>query len=201
MVHASKSQAIFSAIRRGSSSHAKFHWAWPNPSLFKDHLHSLWTGCPTPLLIEFLCSHKPLEEFFVYLELDSVHPYSSRVFQWYHECGKRCQTKKQRKQATHHIMTPPFLMIPRVWQEVSNKWNKQNKQLIMSQATHHVMTLPCMVSSKLNQKPSILDVEFFIDAWWKLAIHLIWADECAYVIHTIIQGWAKNLSPKSSTYA
>ncbi len=33
---------------------------------------------------------------------------------------------------------------------------------IYKQATHCVMILPCMVSAKLNQKLSILDVEFFI---------------------------------------
>jgi len=60
---------------------------------------------------------------------------------------------KQTKQATHHIMTLPFPMIPQVWQ----RGVKQTKQ-----ATHPIMTLPCMVSSKLNQKLSILNVEFLI---------------------------------------
>jgi hypothetical protein len=90
----------------------------------------------------------------------------------------------------------------------------------VEQATHRLMTLPCTVSSKLNQKLSILNVKFFISthdggcpsilheqmnvnmsltqcfkAWWKLPIHLIWADECPHVTHTVVQGWAKILSP------
>jgi hypothetical protein len=64
---------------------------------------------------------------------------------------------KQTKQATHHVMTLPFTMIPRVSVARGVKQMKQTKQ-----ATHHVMTLPCMGSSKLNQKLSILDVKFFI---------------------------------------
>jgi hypothetical protein len=36
---------------------------------------------------------------------------------------------------------------------------------------------------------------FHLDAWWKLPIHLIWADECLHVTHTMIQSWAKILSP------
>jgi hypothetical protein len=37
-----------------------------------------------------------------------------------------------------------------------------SKAFISKQAIHHVMILPCMVSLKLNQKLSILDVKFFI---------------------------------------
>jgi hypothetical protein len=63
-------------------------------------------------------------------------------------------SNKQNKQLTHHIMTLPFPMIPQVWQ----RGVKQTKQA----TRRRIMTLPCIVSSKLNPKLSILNVEFFI---------------------------------------
>jgi hypothetical protein len=48
-------------------------------------------------------------------------------------------------------------------------------------------------------KPETFNIEcriFHLDACWKLPIHLIWADECLHVTHTMIQGSAKILSPK-----
>jgi hypothetical protein len=51
---------------------------------------------------------------------------------------------------------------------------------------------------KFKIKPKTFNIGcriFHLDAWWKLHVHLIWADECPNVTHAMIQGWAKILSP------
>jgi hypothetical protein len=57
-----------------------------------------------------------------------------------------------------------------------------NKQLIVSWLRLvqwvHIKPIICNIESKI----------FHIDAWWRLPIHLIWADECSHITHIVLQG-------------
>jgi hypothetical protein len=130
------------------------------------------------------------------MNLTQCTPTHQGFSKWYHECGKRCQTNETNKTSNpaHHdsAFSNDTASVAR-----GVKQTKQTKQ-----ATHHVMTLPCMVSSKL--KPETFNIGgriFHLDAWWKLRIHLVWADECPHCHSHNDRRLRKFFIPKSSTDA
>jgi hypothetical protein len=102
-----------------------------------------------------------------------------------------CWYKNEENTSVHpYLLMQNFLTVQRGWQEVLDCLGDLNvtneKQLIASW-----LCLAWCQPKTFNIGCRI----FHLDAWWKLPVHLIWADECPHVTHTVVQGWAKILSP------